>query len=328
MNCVKCGQLLDNGAGFCGNCGQAVRTAPQIQTSPAPNNTVPSSPIAQVLNNQPASPAAVPQPVQATPMTVGAASTTNVPSYALANPGQHAGETKALLSLILGILGIVGVLIMAISGLILGIAGLVLATLSRHSAKRKLSNLGIIFSCLAIVASFAGMALNYSRLSKENAVPKRSGVNSAAVLSTNADTPCYSFGLKDKLNITHDQAATCDVEAYDGTSLVASDTFYKVYANKNDTINGTNFGTIAKDALEKDVQTNLPGFSISNQQLTKFSGSPAYVISATDNKGLNVTEAAVLHKVEAGHNFFVLAYATSNGQPADLKDLEAQWQWK
>ena len=69
MNCPKCNQPVDDGATFCGNCGQPIQASPtpQPETSPDQNNVAPavttppvpatppvtSSPVAQVLNTEP-----------------------------------------------------------------------------------------------------------------------------------------------------------------------------------------------------------------------------------------------------------------------------------
>lgn len=65
------------------------------------------------------------------------------------------GGTKALLSLLFGLAGLVGALFMALIGLALGLAGLTMGTMSRSSTKRGLSTAGLIVSSLAILASLA-----------------------------------------------------------------------------------------------------------------------------------------------------------------------------
>src|SRR5665213_829592 len=47
MECPKCGEAVEAGAAFCGNCGQSL-SAPTVSAEPA------SSPIQQVMANQPA----------------------------------------------------------------------------------------------------------------------------------------------------------------------------------------------------------------------------------------------------------------------------------
>ncbi|HEY5442056.1 MAG TPA: zinc ribbon domain-containing protein, partial [Candidatus Saccharimonadales bacterium] len=136
MNCSKCHHALDADAAFCGNCGQPVAQAAQPS----------SSPIEQVIQNQPA--AAPPQPLNA-PLAAAA----GVPAYAVALPGQHSGDNKAVLALLFGIAGIVGALFIVLLGLVLGLAGLIMGTMSRSSSKRGLSTAGLVVSSVAILGS-------------------------------------------------------------------------------------------------------------------------------------------------------------------------------
>jgi hypothetical protein len=88
------------------------------------------------------------------------------------------------------------------------------------------------------------------------------------------------------------------------------------------------FNDFAKRAIEKDVAANLSNFTIESEQITQFAGSPAFVVKTVDKtSGVAVTEALVLHQVQAGANIFVLVQASSKGV-ADMSTLEAQWQWR
>jgi RsiW-degrading membrane proteinase PrsW (M82 family) len=62
------------------------------------------------------------------------------------------GTTPAILSLICGTAGFAGVLV-PIVGLVLGVAGLVLGSLSRHSTKRAISTAGLIVSALTLIVT-------------------------------------------------------------------------------------------------------------------------------------------------------------------------------
>jgi hypothetical protein len=75
-----------------------------------------------------------------------------VPSYAIATPYMHAEETKALLSIIFGVMGIVVAVLIAAGGLAFGLLGLILGTMSRQAPRKGLSTGGIILSVLAIVS--------------------------------------------------------------------------------------------------------------------------------------------------------------------------------
>src|SRR3712207_3139273 len=98
MNCPNCHQQIEAGAAFCGNCGHAL--GPQVSTVQQPVTPV--------------------QPLAAMPGTI--------PTYARANPVTQAEETKALLAVLCGVVGIVGALFMALIGLVLGIIGLIFGT--------------------------------------------------------------------------------------------------------------------------------------------------------------------------------------------------------
>lgn len=260
--------------------------------------------------------------------TGGAAA--GIPSYALATPAQHAGETRALLSLIFGIAGLAGALFMAVIALALGITGIVLGTMSRSSAKRGLSTAGLIFSSLAILAGLAVWVYAIRHDSRLNPGAGSAGdhsISAPAVSASDLSTPCYSIGFADKLNITNDPDS-CDMNAFNGATLDTSTDAYKVLADTSQVVNAQNYASIFKTALEKDVRTTLPGFTIDSQRATQFAGSPAYVVNASSpSQGVAVVETIVLHQVDTGNNVFVLVHAV-NGSKADLNTLESQWRWK
>jgi hypothetical protein len=310
MNCPNCSQLIEDSAAFCGNCGQAIDVH-------APEGKVTGSHIAEVLAHQPDSGTRGMHPEMA---IAG-----YVPSYAIAAPVQHVGETKAVLSLLLGIVGILGALFVALVGLSLGVAGLALGTMSRNTAHRRISTLGIIFSTIAIIASLGVWAYAIHRQSDlANKTPVKT-VN--AVAAADLVTPCYAAGFIDTLNVTHAKNS-CDMNAFNGRSLEASTKAYKVYSSQIAGMNPNIFNDFAKKAIEKDIAVNLSNFNIESELITQFAGSPAYIVKTVDKStGVAVTEAMVLHQVQAGANIFVLVQASSKGS-ADMSTLEAQWQWR
>ncbi len=90
----------------------------------------------------------------------------------------------------------------------------------------------------------------------------------------------------------------------------------------------------AKTAIEKDVATNLPGFTINNESVGEFAGAPGYFVNASDqSKGVAYMEAAVLHSSSATgggaarDNVFVFVHAVT-GSHTDLTKLETAWRWK
>ena len=333
MKCPKCSQLLENGAAFCGNCGQPIlQAAPQppvqaqaaVQPQFQPPAPPPISPISQVMNNQMGGVGQMPQPNLAAP--VAHAGNAGVPTYALATQAQHSGEMKALWSVICGVAGLAGALLIPILALGLGITGLVLGTMTRKSTHRLMSTIGLVISTLAILGGLAGWAYNVShdpalQEKTSHTTPKTS--MSAATIST----PCYSLGFATKLEIKND-ADSCDFQAYDGSSFDKSTNIFKVYANNIKGLSETNLNTAAKTAIETDIQKTLPGFTISSQGSTTFAGSPAYYANASQSSsGVAVIEAAVFHKTSNGYNLFVLVHG-AYGQKAGLDELEAEWQWQ
>ncbi len=308
MTCPNCHQATEDGAAFCGNCGQALQ-----------------SPIAQVVNDRAPEPPAPPPG----PLAAAGNGTAAIPSYALAKPAQHAGETKALLAVIFGIAGIAGALFLALIGLVLGTAGLIMGTMSRTGPKRGLSTAGLVFSSLAILASLAvwTYAVRHDPRFSQNGTPAKPGISAPSVAASDVSTPCYSAGFVNQLNVSNG-ADSCDMSAFNGPTLSNSTNAYKVYADTSQTVNSQDYEGVFKSALEKDVQSNLPDFTIDSETAGSFAGSPAYIVNTSDKaQGVAVVEAAVLHQAGPGENIFILVHAVS-GQSADLTTLEAQWQWK
>lgn len=252
----------------------------------------------------------------------------NLPSYAVATPAKNSADTKALISLLLGITGIVGALFMALIGLVLGMAGLVTGTMSRSSIKRTLSTAGIIASSLAILAGLAVWIYAIQNEQTNNqSNPAASKPMAPAVVSADLTTPCYITGFVEKLNVSN-STDSCDMSAFNGPTLSTSTNAYKVYANKADIADTNSFMSLAKQALEKDIESNLAGFKIDSQRVGTFAGSPAYFINVSDKEqGVAVVEAAVMHEVPNGENVFILVHAV-NAEQADLNTLETQWQWQ
>jgi uncharacterized membrane protein len=312
MNCPNCHQDIETGAAFCGNCGHP------IQLAAASTKTV--SEIAQILRNQ----SDIEHPHGRLALAGHAKLLTGMPSYAFTKPNQHIGETKALLSLLFGIIAIVAALFMPVMGLGLAGAGIIMGTLSHSGRMRKLSTIGMIISALAILFSLGAWAYN---IKNDPKVDHKAVSNSTSVLKSSVSTPCYTAGFTSKLSVKNN-AGSCDIIAFNGPTLDQSTDAYKVYANQAEITNAKEFIIVAKAALEKDVKDSLPGFTINSQKITQFAGSPAYYISAHNkDQGVTVVEEAVLHEVTGGQNVFVIVHAV-NGVNPDLSLLESQWQWK
>jgi len=310
MNCPNCSQPLDPGAAFCGNCGTPIGDNKEASAIERNLSELHKSSVAGNL----------------TPVVAG-----GVPSYAVALPLQHAGETKAMLSLIFGIIGLFGCYFMALLGLVFGIAGIVLGTMSRRSTKKGFSTAGLIVSSLAVLVALATWVyfishdprLNPAKTSANTTQHSLPGTFTAA---NSLSTPCYSVGFTSKLNISSN-SGSCDMAAFNGASMEASSELYKVYAEM--VTSEASFSSRVKSAIESDVQTNLPGYKIKSEEAGQFANSTAYIVDAANSTDdTEVVEAAVYHPTTNGDNLFVLVHAVAGGGSASLNDLESEWQWK
>lgn len=170
MNCTRCGNALDTGAAYCGNCGQPV--VPPAQPQPAapvvaeatPNgqpaaNIPVSQPEAVATGQVPAQPAvAVGVPPQTPAQPSGA-----VPAYAVPAPG--APRTKSTVGFVLGILSIPGCII-PIVGLGFGIAALVLGS-KGMKLKQGLATAALVLGIIGTVLSLIVWIANANRIMKE-----------------------------------------------------------------------------------------------------------------------------------------------------------------
>lgn len=293
MNCPNCHQSVESGATFCGNCGQQRQTV--------------AMPLQQAAGHI-------------------ATTAASLPSYAVSAPNQRSGELKALLSVLLGVVGIVGALFIPLAGLLFGLLGFISGTLSRNSSKRHLSTSGLVVASLAIVAGLGSLTYN---IQQDQHKKQRDVAANHATANVVADlsTPCYNAGFVDRLNVTN-AAASCNMSAYNGESLDTSTNAYKIYASKTQLTSASSFTALAKQALEKDIKNNLANFTVDSERVSGFAGSPAYTINVSDKKNnVAVVETAVYHPVKNGENVFILVHAI-NGSTADLQILESKWQWK
>lgn len=289
MNCTNCHEPLEEDAAYCGNCGQSTK---------------------------------------GTYAALGATSLSHeVPAYALTLPAQHDGEMQALASVLLGAAGLAGAMLIPVIGLSLGLLGIVTGTTKRVYTKKTLRIAGLFLSSIAILAGLASWVHAVSKDPRYNSNVARSQASDPSVI-VGADfaTPCYSLNFVDELNIKKD-SNSCNISAFNGTSLDTSTNAYKVYANDTVISNTNDFMNQAKPAVEKDVAQNMPGFKITDQKVSTFAGSPAYVVNVSDAaQKVSMVEAVVFHKVSNGKNVFVLIHANS-GPSADLQIMESQWQW-
>lgn len=167
MNCSNCGQPLDNGAAFCGNCGQAVQQAPTPAVSPVSAPVNPAQPPA-VIQNQ----AFVPEqqtPVVAQPQIQTPVSQTGLPAYAVLQP-EAAHTKKPSISLTLGIVSII-MSFLPIAGLAAGITAIVLSNKAKKiTPKNGMATAGLVLGIIGIVFSLIAWGYNINvRANSSNA---------------------------------------------------------------------------------------------------------------------------------------------------------------
>ncbi len=309
MNCPNCHEPVESGSAFCGNCGHSLSLTPisNIKGSDSPDNgyVQPFFPVAS---------------------TAGTA--IKSPSYAVPNIAEQRNHLRASLSVVMGLVGIAGAMTMPAAGVILGFAGIVLATLSMRSFKHLLSQLGLVASIISVLIGSATWV--YAVTDNQNQVEKNSkaiyATNSSLAQATNSlKTPCYTIKFLTKVNVENVDGS-CFMNAFNAASMSQSTDAYKILAT-NSSVTISNFAAVAKQALEADIKQNLKGFTITNQTLGIFAASPAYFITANNGAGVSVIEAAVLHSTKHGENFFVIIHAV-NGDSVDLLDLQLGWSWE
>lgn len=169
MNCGKCGQPLEQGAAFCGNCGQQILLPPQPspapitqQTTPVPS-PVPMAPAAPSIapatpaippaiaapvasTAQPTSPLAAPVPA-AVPLGVSA-----IPAAApvYATPAVASTSNQPLVAMIVGIVALL--LSFSLLGLPLAITAIVLGSLGMKKGGNKgMAIAGLVLGIISIV---------------------------------------------------------------------------------------------------------------------------------------------------------------------------------
>jgi hypothetical protein len=327
MHCQNCHEIIEPDAAFCGNCGYPVeQAAPPDAASPAPEAAQAAQPYREPL------PAAPPNDESTGASPVDAASQPaplRAPSYAVATPRNHVGESQALLAVICGIIGIVGsgFLVPAI-GLIFGVAGLCMATISRRlTHRRRLAIVGLALATVSVAAGFASLAY-VSEHDKNTTPSSQTGQSdtSSKVLAR-LSTPCYAFNLIDTYNVSN-SSGTCNTTIFNGQSFNASSSVYKIVATKSEGTDAGEFTEEAQQAIDKDAKTNLSGFTITSEGPSSFAGSLAYSLYAVSkSQDTAIVETGVLHQTSGGSNVFDIVHAV-NGTSVNLQSLEAQWKWK
>jgi hypothetical protein len=254
----------------------------------------------------------------------------SLPRYAVDTTHAH-NHLKVILAMVFGVIGIAGAFFIPLLGLILGIAGVVLATTATHDSGKWLKRAAFTMSLFAFLSGlgvWAYVANNNPKLHPQVA-QKAATVNSSAnaITALGVSTPCYSITFPENLNIDN-ASGSCVMNAYNGKTIEASSNVYKVLTSASSTITSANFVGLSKKAIENDVSQNLPGFIISGEGSGTFAGSQAYFVNAADSgSNVAVEEAAVLHSSATGSEVFIIVHITF-GTATNLSILESHWQWK
>lgn len=313
MDCPRCGETVDTGAAYCGNCGAALTTvAIGVPTSPQTYESATQAVEASVV---------------ATP--------TPLPAYAIASPSQHKAESGSMIALVLGVLALPGSIVPLI-GWILAAAAIIMATTARSKMPRKtLNNMAIGFGSLAVLLSGGVFAYNSQTLNEQQPEAQLSSSaadpsdNMLAVLSGDSSaitTPCYSVDAVGLGNV--DSAAnSCKAQAFNTDTLVASTNAFNIEGVVQENVNASNLAEVGQEIANTYLHTSMPDLTITSQNSGSFAGSPAYIIRGKSAGNVTIEMALVLHAVSHGENIFVLAHAINDAQ-ADLSQFESSWVWK
>jgi hypothetical protein len=247
-----------------------------------------------------------------------AAGANTMPAYAAAP--EHTGETMAIFGLIIGIIGIPASII-PILGLLFGVTGLVLSTVSRSKRKRPLTVFGIVFSVLAILAGLALWVYAVAhdpQLHKTNAAASSSSASSADLVSIT--TPCYTVKVDKGLNNYTPNG--CNFDAASATEE------FTVGSQSNPDVDSSNLAKVAQQSLTAAASSSKA--TIKSEQSGQFAGSPAYIanlVGTGTNSGKDMITALALHQSAKG-NLFLAIHVVAGGQQASFGPLESTWQWK
>jgi hypothetical protein len=292
MECPRCGEVVDAGAAYCGNCGVALAQTQPISAVPSATDPMP------------------------------------LPAYAVANPSQHKAESKSMVALILGILALPASIV-PLLGWLLAITGIVMASIARAKMPRKtMNNVAIGFGSLAVLLSAGVFVFNVQQPKPSTAGRAGDGSELATTRGVAGiiDTPCYSVDVPGMDNVEH-ASGSCKAQAFNADTLLTSTNAFNVEGVYQEAINEANLAEAGQVIANNYLRTAMPDLVVASQSSGRFAGSPAYIIRGKSKGNVTIELALVLHTVPHGENVFVLAHAINDAQ-ASLAQFEAGWEWK
>jgi hypothetical protein len=361
MNCPKCGQSVEPGAVFCGNCGQPLVPAQSVQQVAVPispnqttNNYVSVSPPIQNSNQVPINQVApnnyvdVSAPIQNpnqtvvsqvfnNPVNTGGPSNFTTPVIAgnqniAANPAYNPAVTDgklvnakimAIIGLCAGFLGLLLILIKPIPFLIMafGLLGLALCTISRSKLKNVLSIVGIVVSALALVAGLALWVYAVIQYQKS----QTTGVSNSSV-STSQNSSLLTPILTPCFNVKIDSGLNNYSPSGCSFDSASTNEEFTVGGNSIPTLTTANFSQLAKKMLANGASDG--NATISSEKASQFAGSPAEIAYMTSNgvNPSNLIAAVVFHQTKVD-NIFLIIRVEKISQVPTFGPLESTWQW-
>ena len=241
-----------------------------------------------------------------------------IPAYAIeaVEPSSKRGEIQATIALIVGVIAITTSIFIPLISLVLGVAGLVLGTISRSKYRHTLSIMSIIISVIGLLSGVGvwGYAASKStslKLAQGNAMPTK---NLVAI-----NTPCYQVKIDSGLN--NYTPTNCNFNA------ASTDEEFSVNAVSNTSINSANLAqvaqTIFKSAIAKTGGSYLYGIS------GTFAQSPAYIVYASNaSQQTESIFAMVVNSSSSVDNVYIVGRAIRTTYRPSFGALESSWQWK
>jgi hypothetical protein len=330
MNCLNCGSEIDEGAVYCGNCGQQVQAVPpDAPVRPTEPTSQPVQTAQPAILSSTASVQAPTQPAFAQPALATSGQTPAVPGPAYGSPAEFhkPGGGKAIASFVLGVVGLL-VWLVPILGLIVGILAVVFGTMSTKSGHRKLAISGVVLGGIAIALSLFFFAYNVQQLSE---APKRDvalqSTQPTSVTSTDQagmqsiSTPCFMTTLSAEVAVTK-SPTSC---SFDGVTQSSDERWVVKALTARPVGTDTQLSAVAKDDMS-NVLSLIPGGYIVDQELTSFAGKTAYAFQIASSEGQGSARISYIRHTNNQYNLFIVGRFVNVGDDS-LSPVEVNWKW-